>query len=206
MNIARTFRPVPVAALAFLAFGAVALAATIPNGTTFIAVTHKGINSATLTPGTDFKFHVDDPSQPALAGALVLGHVTDVTGPGGMSRASISFVFDYIQLSNGKKEPIHAAVVSKNVTQTNTAQPRKEQVEFLVAADAERHGHSRTDCMADAFPRQRHLAVDYAGTRRRHRRRRVRAAAQRTNRHPAGVARHPAVNGGSHHAVGDDTL
>ena len=130
MNIARTFRPVPVAALAFLALGAVALAGTIPNGSKFVAVTHKGINSATLTPGADFKLHVDDPSQPALAGALVVGHVTGVTGPAGMSRASISFIFDYIQFSNGKKSPIHAAVVSKNVTQTNTAQQRNEQIKF----------------------------------------------------------------------------
>jgi hypothetical protein len=130
VNIARTLRPLPVAALAFLAFGAVALAATIPNGTKFITVTHKGIDSATLTPGTDFKLHVDDPSQPALDGALVVGHVTGVTGPGGMSRASISFVFDYIQLKSGKKLPLHAAVVSQNVTQTNTAQQRNEQVKF----------------------------------------------------------------------------
>jgi hypothetical protein len=130
VNFARTLRPVPIAALAFLTFGAVALAATIPNGTKFVAVTHKGINSATLTPGTDFKLHVDDPSQPALAGAVVVGHVTGVTGPGGLTRASISFVFDYIQLASGKREPIHAAVVSKNVTQTNTAQQRNEQVKF----------------------------------------------------------------------------
>ena len=130
MNIARTFRSVPVAAVAFLAFGAVALAATVPSGTKFVTVTHKGINSATLTPGTDFKLHVDDPSQPALTGALVVGHVTGVTGPGGMTRASITFVFDYIQFSNGKRQPLHAAVVSKNVTQTNTNQQRKEQVKF----------------------------------------------------------------------------
>jgi hypothetical protein len=130
VNFARSLRPVPLAALAFLTFGAVALAATIPNGTKFVAVTHKGINSATLTPGTDFKLHVDDPSQPALAGAVIVGHVTGVTGPGGLTRASISFVFDYIQLASGKREPIHAAVVSQNVTQTNTAQQRNEQVKF----------------------------------------------------------------------------
>ncbi len=130
MTFARTFRPVPVAALAFLAFGAIALAATIPNGTKILAVMHKEIDSATLTPGTNFKLHVDDPSQPALAGALVVGHVTGVNGPGGMTRASISFVFDYIQFKNGTKQPIHAVVVSKNVTQTNTAQQRSEQIKF----------------------------------------------------------------------------
>jgi hypothetical protein len=128
--MAGSFRSVPIAVLTFLALGAIAFAATIPNGAKILTVTHKGINSATLAPGTDFKLHVDDPSQPALTGAVVVGHVTGVTGPGGMTRASISFVFDYIQLSNGKKEPIHAAVVSKNVTQTNTAQQRNEQVKF----------------------------------------------------------------------------
>jgi hypothetical protein len=130
VNNARTLRSASIAALTFSALGAIALAATIPNGATIRTVTHKGINSATLTPGTDFKLHVDDPSQPALTGALVVGHVTGVAGPAGLTRASISFVFDYIKLSNGKKEPIHAAVVSKNVTQTNTAQTRSEQVKF----------------------------------------------------------------------------
>ena len=130
MKLARTLRSAPIALAAILALGAVALAATIPNGTKVVAVIHKGINSATLTPGTDFKLHIDDPSQPALAGAVIVGHVTNVAGPGGMTRASISFVFDYIQFASGKKEPIHAAVVSKNVTQTNTSQARKEQIKF----------------------------------------------------------------------------
>jgi len=130
LKLARTLRSAPIALAAILALGAVALAATIPNGTKVVAVIHKGINSATLTPGTDFKLHIDDPSQPALAGAVIVGHVTNVAGPGGMTRASISFVFDYIQFASGKKEPIHAAVVSKNVTQTNTSQARKEQIKF----------------------------------------------------------------------------
>ena len=130
MHIARFLSPAPIAVAAILALGANAYAATIPNGSKIACVIHKGITSATVTPGTDFKLHVDDPSQPALAGAVVIGHVTGVTGPGGLTRASISFLFDYIQFPNGKKEPFHAAVVSRNVTQTNTAQTRQEQVKF----------------------------------------------------------------------------
>jgi len=123
-------RSATLALAAILALGAVADAATISNGAKIVCVLHKGMTSETVTPGTDFKLHVDDPSQPDLAGAVVIGHVTNVTGPGGLTRASISFIFDYIQFPNGKREPFHAAVVAQNVTQTNTAQARREQVKF----------------------------------------------------------------------------
>lgn len=132
MKLARAFRSAPIAVLAILALSAAAFADTVANGSKILTVTHKGVNSATLTPGTDFKLHVDDPSQPALAGAMIVGHVTSVAGPAGLTRASIAFVFDYIQFKNGKKEPFHASVVSRNVTQTNTAQARQEQVKFTL--------------------------------------------------------------------------
>jgi hypothetical protein len=65
-----------------------------------------------------------------LAGAVIVGHVTGVTGPAGLTRASITFVFDYIQFEDGKKAPFHAAVVGRNVTQTDTATLRREQAKF----------------------------------------------------------------------------
>lgn len=129
-KLALRLRSAPIAIAAILSLGVAAYAATVSNGSKILTVTHKGINSATVTPGTDFKLHIDDPSQPSLAGAIVVGHVTDVAGPAGLTRASISFVFDYIQFKNGKKAPIHATVLSQNVTQTNTAQARKEQIKF----------------------------------------------------------------------------
>jgi hypothetical protein len=132
VKLARVFRSAPIAVAAILALSTAAFADTIANGTKILAVTHKGIDSATVTPGTDFKLHIDDPSQPALAGAVIVGHVTGVAGPAGLTRASISFIFDYIQFKSGKKEPFHASVVSQNVTQTNTAQARKEQIKFTL--------------------------------------------------------------------------
>jgi hypothetical protein len=130
VSFARFLGRAPIAALAILALGVSASSATIPNGTTIRTVLHKGINSATLTPGTDFELHVDDPSQPLLDGAIVFGHVTDVTGPAGLTRASISFLFDYIRFRNGQKEAFHGSVVSRNVTPTNTAVLRQEQAKF----------------------------------------------------------------------------
>lgn len=101
---------------------------TIPAGTKVHVVLHKGFDSRTLTVGTNFVLHVDEPTQPALDGAKIVGHVTDVTGPSGLDRARIGFVLDYIKFPNGTREPIHADVVHQNVTNYNTA--RKEAAKF----------------------------------------------------------------------------
>ena len=106
MKLARAFRSAPIAVLAILALSAAAFADTVANGSKILTVTHKGVNSATLTPGTDFKLHVDDPSQPALAGAMIVGHVTSVAGPAGLTRASIAFVFDYIRVQERKERTV----------------------------------------------------------------------------------------------------
>jgi hypothetical protein len=118
-----------VAALMPAAAG-VALAATLSSGTQIRCVLAQGVNSANLTVGEDFKLVIDDPSQPSLEGAAIHGHVTDVAGPGGMSRARIGFMLDFIRFKNGVRESIHANVVSRNVVQTNTAVARQESVKF----------------------------------------------------------------------------
>ena len=117
-------------AAALIATLAVAQAATIPTGTNVRCVLGQGVDSRTVTVGTNFKLRVDDPALPSLAGAAIHGTVTDVAGPGGLTRARIGFILDYIQFGNGKRAAIHAVVVSKNVTQTNTAVQRQEAVKF----------------------------------------------------------------------------
>ncbi|MBV8117635.1 MAG: hypothetical protein JOZ01_06630 [Candidatus Eremiobacteraeota bacterium] len=121
-------------AFAVLATVAIAQAATIPSGTKVLCVLGQGVNSATLKTGTNFKLHVDDPTLPSLAGAAIVGHVTDVGGTGGMTRARIGFRLDYIAFKNGTRAAIHAVIVSKSVTQTNTAVARQEQVKFSLPA------------------------------------------------------------------------
>ena len=128
-TIVPTVAALTVAAL-LVAVVAPARAATIPSGTTLRCVLSQGVNSSTLTTGTDFKLHVDDPAQPSLAGATIHGHVTDVAGPGGLTRARIGFMLDYIRFKNGTRASIHANIVSKNVTQTNTALVQQEAVKF----------------------------------------------------------------------------
>ena len=103
---------------------------TIPSGTTFTAVLHKGIDSSTLTTGSNFVLHIDEPTQPAIDRATIHGHVTDVSGPSGVDRAHIGFVFDYIKFQNGSRAPVHVQVLSKYVTQTNTAAVAKEAAKF----------------------------------------------------------------------------
>ncbi len=105
-------------------------AATIAAGTKLQSVLAEGVDSATLKPGADFKLRIDDPSQPSLAGAAIHGHVTDVGAPSGLDRARIGFVLDYIRFKNGQREPIHAEVLDKRVTQTNTAYAKQEAVKF----------------------------------------------------------------------------
>jgi hypothetical protein len=117
-------------ALALVATVTIARAATVPSGTKIVCVLGQGVNSATLKVGTNFKLRVDDPTQPSLAGAAIVGHVTDVAAPGGMTRARIGFILDYIAFKNGARGAIHAIVLSRNVTQTNTAVARQEAVKF----------------------------------------------------------------------------
>ncbi len=127
---ARTMRSSTAAAVALVATLAVAQAATIPTGTKVLCVLGQGVDSRTVTVGTNFKLLIDDPTLPSLEGAAIHGRVTDVAGTGGLSRARIGFILDYIQFHNGKRAAIHAVVVSKYVTQTNTAVNRQEAVKF----------------------------------------------------------------------------
>ncbi len=99
---------------------------SIPAGTTIVCVLGQAVNSATLKVGTDFSLRVDDSSQPSLAGAAIHGHVTGVAAPAGLTRARIGFMLDYIRFKNGSRAAIHAIVVGKNVTQTNTATAARE--------------------------------------------------------------------------------
>ena len=128
----RGFAGVLAGIAAFAAASAVAAATTIPNGTPIVCVLGQGVNSATLKTGSDFTLRIDDPSQPALAGAAIHGHVTDVVAPAGLTRARIGFMLDYIRFKNGNRASIHANVVGKNVTQTNTAVAAREAVKFAL--------------------------------------------------------------------------
>jgi hypothetical protein len=127
---ARTLRATAAVAGALIATLAVAQAATIPTGTKVLCVLGQGVDSRTVTVGTNFKLQVDDPTLPSLAGAAIHGHVTDVAGPGGLTRARIGFILDFIRFKNGTRAAIHASVVSRNVTQTTTAIQRQEAVKF----------------------------------------------------------------------------
>ena len=126
----RVLRAAAVVAAALIATFAVAQAATIPTGTKVLCVLGKGVDSRTITVGTDFKLQIDDPTLPSLAGAAIHGRVTDVAGPGGLTRARIGFILDFIRFKNGTRAAIHAVVLSRNVTQTTTAVQRQEAVKF----------------------------------------------------------------------------
>ena len=121
-----------VVACALVATGTVAQAATVSNGTKILCILGQNVDTRTLKVGADFKLQVDDPTLPSLAGAAVHGHVTDVAGPGGMTRARIGFLLDYVRFKNGTRAAIHAVILSKNVTQTNTAAARQERVKFAL--------------------------------------------------------------------------
>lgn len=127
---ARPLRATAGVAGALIATLAVAQAAMIPTGTKVLCVLGQGVDSRTVTVGTNFKLQIDDPTLPSLEGAAIHGRVTDVAGPGGLTRARIGFILDYIRFKNGTRAAIHALVVSKNVTQTNTAVQRQEAVKF----------------------------------------------------------------------------
>jgi hypothetical protein len=69
-------------------------------------VSHDG-DTFTLTQ-TDTLFH----KTPALAGAVVDGHVENVHAAGPMKNPSMTIVFDDVQLPDGTKEPVNLAILS----------------------------------------------------------------------------------------------
>ncbi len=103
---------------------------TLPAGTKIRAILAQGVDSRTLEVGTNFVLRIDEPKQPALDGAEIVGHVTDVAQPSGLDRAEIGFVFDYIKFNDGKREPIRAEVVNASVTNFDSA--RKEAAKFSI--------------------------------------------------------------------------
>lgn len=102
----------------------------IPAGAVIHAVLGQAVDSRTLTEGTSFQLIIDEPTTPAIDGASIHGDVTDVAQPRGLDRARIGFVLTNIQFKNGKKEPFHGQVLSKNVTYVNTAEARREANRF----------------------------------------------------------------------------
>lgn len=135
MKLIRMVALAVAAALALSAANGADAATTIPSGTKILCVLKHGINSATITVGSDFSLIVDDPSQPALQGAAIHGTITDVAGPGGATRARIGFIVSFIKFGNGTRAGIHANVVSKYVVQSNTAAVAKQEaVKFTLPA------------------------------------------------------------------------
>ena len=99
-----------------------------PTGMKIHTILGQNVDSRKLDVGTNFILRVDEPTIPALDKAEIVGHVTDVAGPGGLDRARIGFVLDYIKFSDGVKVPIKAEVVNANVTNFDSA--RKEAARF----------------------------------------------------------------------------
>jgi len=106
----------------------------IPAGTKLHCVLAENVDSRTLTVGTGFLLRVDDPTQGALDGAWIKGHVTDVAQPHGLDRARIGFVLTNIRLRNGQRTGIHAEVLGENITQLDMASVKREREKFLLPA------------------------------------------------------------------------
>jgi hypothetical protein len=96
---------------------------TIPAHTKIACQLATTISTATAQPGDTFTITCNDPSYPVLNGAKITGHLTDVSGPRGLLRASISFLFDSIVFVNGLKEQFRGYVINPQVTQNNSTTP-----------------------------------------------------------------------------------
>jgi hypothetical protein len=94
---------------------------TIRAGTRIACVLDKGVNSANLKYGDEFKLRVVDTAHPALTGAKIEGTVTEVQQPSGINRASVRFFLTSIHFPNGSHKPISAYVVNRRVTPYNPA-------------------------------------------------------------------------------------
>lgn len=114
-----------VAALVALVLGVTTLTqpVTLRSGTRIACVMQTAVDSSKAQAGDTFTLDVNDPSQPALAGARIRGHITHVNGPFGMQPAEIAFLFDSIRFASGARVPIRAYVLSRNVVQRNDTGP-----------------------------------------------------------------------------------
>jgi hypothetical protein len=92
---------------------------TFRAGTRIACVLDKSVNSTTAKYGDEFELRVVDSSHPALAGAKIIGYVSEVDKPSGLDRAKLTFFLTSIRLSNGTKKPISAYVVNKRVVNYN---------------------------------------------------------------------------------------
>ncbi len=119
----RTVAALLVAAMFSAQAGATTLVTsqTFKAGTKIACVLDEHLDSSKLAYGDKFKLRVVDQSHPALAGAEIIGYITDVRQPSGGSRARVGFMLTSIKLANGEKKSISATVVSRRVVPLNPA-------------------------------------------------------------------------------------
>ncbi|HKE36526.1 MAG TPA: hypothetical protein VKB39_03790 [Candidatus Baltobacteraceae bacterium] len=128
--LAMLFSGVAIFSVTGAALAVTTVSGNLPAGTVIHAAIGQVVDSRTLTEGSSFQLLIDEPTIPAIDGASIHGNITDVEGPSGLDRARIGFVLTNIHFKNGKKEPIHAQVMNKNVTYVNTAEVKREQAKF----------------------------------------------------------------------------
>lgn len=114
-----------VAALITLVLGVTTLTqpVTIKSGTNIACVMQTAVDASTANAGDTFTLDVKDPSQPALEGARIRGHITHANGAFGTRRAEIGFLFDSIRFASGARVPIRAYVLSRNVVRRSDTGP-----------------------------------------------------------------------------------
>jgi len=134
----QTLRPKAIftglALMAGIAASAPALATTlVPSqtiraGTKIQCTLDEHLDSSKLGYGDQFKLKVVDTSLPALQGSEIIGWITDVRQPAGMTKGRVGFFLTTIQLANGKEKSITAYVINKRVKQYNpSAQYQQRQ-------------------------------------------------------------------------------
>ncbi len=95
---------------------------TIKAGTRIACVLDKSVRSSHAKYGDSFMLRVVDTTHPVLHGSEIVGYLTDVQQPSGMTRARIGFWLTTIRLPNGKSKPLSAFVVSKRVVPMNASE------------------------------------------------------------------------------------
>ena len=94
---------------------------TFKAGTKIACVLDEHLDSSKLSYGDKFKLRVVDTALPALHGSEIIGYITDVQKPAGVTKGHVGFFLTTIRLPNGRKKSITAYVVNKRVVQFNPA-------------------------------------------------------------------------------------
>jgi hypothetical protein len=85
--------------------------AIVASGTNYFGKLEQPVSTKTSKDGDTFSIDETKSKNPALAGAVIDGHLAGIVAAGPMRSPKITIVFDDIRLADGTKQPVNVQLV-----------------------------------------------------------------------------------------------